>query len=562
MTTLCRSIEQYLSFIESPEAVVCREQKQLAAHIRKCFETEDIYVDEEQLQIYLGYQKYFPFKLFPWEKFIFALHNCTYWQDTGLPRWPILFCLSGRGTGKNGYLSFETFCYISPGNGIKEYDVDIFASSEDQAKTSFDDVYRVLENNKTKLSKFFTWTKELITCTKTSSRLRFRTSGSKTKDGGRPGAVVFDEYHTYENPKLINVAITGLGKKKHPRRSIFTTDGDIRDGELDKLKDKAKKILEGRAPDNGMLPFICKLDDISEIHDPSKWVKANPTLAHVGESEYADNLLSEIKLEYIDYADDPISHSAFATKRMNIPQGDKENEVTDFENLKIASRPLADLNNRVCVFGTDSASTTDFFAAGFMFLIDGEIHWLTHSWICKQSKDLHRIRFPYLDSEARGECTIVDAPEIPMELPAEWYLEIKQKYNLTVIAGAIDHFRYTLISKALSAVGFVPERKERGTIKGDLKLIRPSDIMMIAPSLCLEFARHKVVFGDNMLMRWYVNNAKKVVDKKGNITFEKIEPKSRKTDGFMAYVAARTLLSRLEAYDCESSDIIEGVWNY
>ncbi len=562
MTTLCKHVEQYLSFIESPEAVVCVEQKQLAAHVRKCFATEDIYIDEEQLETYLGYQKYFPFKLFLWEKFVFALHNCTYWRDTEQPRWPILFCLEGRGAGKNGYLGFESFCYISPGNGIKEYDVDIFASSEDQAKTSFDDVYEVLENNKTKLSKFFEWNKELITCIKTSSRLRFRTSSSKTKDGGRPGAVIFDEYHTYENPKLTNVAITGLGKKKHPRRSIFTTDGDVRDGELDKLKEKAKKILEGSAEDNGMLPFICKLDDISEIHDVNKWAKANPTLAHVGECEYADNLLAEMKLEYSDYVMDPISNSAFATKRMNMPQGDKEKEVTDFENLKAASRPFADLQNRACVFATDGASTTDFFAAGFMFLIDGEINWLSHSWICKQSKDLYRIRFPYKASEARGECTIVDGPEIPMELPAEWYLEIVKQYNLKVVAGAVDFYRHTLIGKTLSAVGFVPERRENGTIKGNLKLVRPSDIMMIAPSLCLEFARHKVVFGDNSLMRWYVNNTKKVIDKKGNISFEKIEPKSRKTDGFMAYAAARTLLYKLEPYDCERPDIIEGVWNY
>ena len=33
---------------------------------------------------------------------------------------------------------------------------------------------------------------------------------------------------------------------------------------------------------------------------------------------------------------------------------------------------------------------------------------------------------------------------------------------------------------------------------------------------------------------------KAVIDKKGNITYEKIEPRSRKTDGFMAMAAAIT----------------------
>lgn len=52
------------------------------------------------------------------------------------------------------------------------------------------------------------------------------------------------------------------------------------------------------------------------------------------------------------------------------------------------------------------------------------------------------------------------------------------------------------------------------------------------------FLNHKIRWGDNMLMRWYTNNATRILDKRGNITFGKIEPKTRKTDGFMALVAA------------------------
>ena len=44
-----------------------------------------------------------------------------------------------------------------------------------------------------------------------------------------------------------------------------------------------------------------------------------------------------------------------------------------------------------------------------------------------------------------------------------------------------------------------------------------------------------------MIMRWYTRNTKKVISKKyGNYEYGKIEEKSRKTDGFFAFVAAMT----------------------
>ena len=39
-------------------------------------------------------------------------------------------------------------------------------------------------------------------------------------------------------------------------------------------------------------------------------------------------------------------------------------------------------------------------------------------------------------------------------------------------------------------------------------------------------------------MRWFTNNTKLVPFLNGNYKYEKIEPRSRKTDGFMALVAA------------------------
>lgn len=359
MQMICNEIDTYIAFVRSGKAPVCKEQLALCDMVERCFKEEEIYVDEQQLKRYLNFEKYFPFKLLLWEKFIFALHNCTY-QAPGILRWPVLFAYVGRGAGKNGYLAFESFCWITPVNGVDEYHVDIFATSEQQARTSPDDVRSVLEKKRVKLEKYFYWNQEYIRNLKTNSEIRYHTSAPGTKDGGRPGAVVFDEYHAYQNYKLIGTAKTGLGKKAMPRQTIITTDGNIRGGPLDDMKARADEILNGKINDNGMLPFICKLDDAKEVNLPQMWPKANPSYL------YMPHLQQEIKMEYADYQRNPAANSDFVTKRMNMPQTFEDASVTDWKNIEAANELLPDLTGCSCVGAIDYAKTTDFVAAGLL----------------------------------------------------------------------------------------------------------------------------------------------------------------------------------------------------
>ena len=316
-------ILRYIKAVEQEAVPVCKEQKQLAALVRKAFAEEDIWCDDARLERYLTLQKFFPFQLLDWEIFCFALHNCVFRAD-GMPRWPDLFICVGRGAGKNGYLAFEDFALISHYHGIQRYDVDICANSEDQARTTFDDIYDILEDNKDRLERFFYWNKEKIINLKTKSVLRFRTSNAKTKDGGRPGKVDFDEVHEYEDYSNLDVFTTGLGKKPHPRRTFTTTNGKVRDGVLDDYLAQATEVLEGNMPDGGMLFFICKLDNKQEVHDERLWIKANPSLP------FRPDLLEEMRKEYADFQRGRKMTGAFMTKRMNSPESDVETAVTDF----------------------------------------------------------------------------------------------------------------------------------------------------------------------------------------------------------------------------------------
>lgn len=526
-TPIPAQVQEYIDIVEKGIQRTNNERKLLIALVKKAFAEETLLIDGEQIEKYLSYQKYFPFALFPWEVFVFILHNCVFKTD-GTPRWSDLFVLMGRGGGKNGYLSFEDFCLITETNGVAYYDIDICANSEEQAKTSFDEIYNILENPKwrKKFEKNFRWTKTEIQNKKTRSKIKYRTNNPKGKDGLRSGKVDFDEPHAYENWENINVFTTGLGKKPHPRRTYVSTNGDVREGPLDQLIEKSLKILNGEIPDNGFLPFICKLDSKEEVHDPDNWEKANPSLS------YLPTLKEQMKREYADYLLDPVINNAFMTKRMNIPEVRKDTAVASWENILKTNGEVPDMTNKSCVCGIDFSKTTDFVSAFLLFKKDEMFYGIHHSWFCTASNDKHRIKIPLNEMAERGLLTIVDDVEINPTLIAAWVEEQKYKYNIEKIA--IDSYRYSLLSRALRDVGFDANDKM-------VKLVRPSDIMLVQPKISSMFIGNKIIWGDDPLMRWYTNNAKLEPAPNNNFKYGKIEPKSRKTDGFMAFVAAVTI---------------------
>jgi len=517
----CPEITEWMRLVETGKVAACVEQHQLVAYVRKVFATEKLYIDRTRLADYMRFQGLFPFDLFPWEKFALALWLCVFRED-GNPRWPEELLLLGRGAGKNGYDAFASFCMLSNATGIQDYDVDICANTEDQAKTSFKDIWRVLESHSS-LRKSFAWSKTYIESKSTGSTLKYRTDNPKSKDGLRSGCVIFDEVHAYEDWSNINVFTTGLGKTDAPRILYSTTDGDVREGVLDALKKRTAKILSGDEPDNGLLPFICKLDSEDEVHDERMWEKPNPSL------RFRPSLLDEIKREYANYVTNPIANHAFMTKRMNLPVGRKDLEVTSWENILRTNREVPDLSGQSCVCGIDFARSTDFISAVLLFRKDGIYYVKHHSWWCTHSADAGLVKVPLIEWEKRGFITIVDDVEISPELVTSWIYDQSKVYSIEKIA--IDDYRHTMFQRFLRDIGYSCEDK-------NVYRVRPSDIMKVQPIINSAFATGSIIWGDDPPMRWYTRNTKLEPAPNNNFKYGKIEHHSRKTDGFMAYVDA------------------------
>lgn len=159
------------------------------------------------------------------------------------------------------------------------------------------------------------------------------------------------------------------------------------------------------------------------------------------------------------------------------------------------------------------------------------------------------MKAPYREWANQGLVTLVDDVSISPSLLTEYIAGIGTVANVRKFA--LDHFRWTLVSSAFKEIGVDAADKER------VKLIRPSDIMRIVPSIQEAFDREKFAWGNDPCLRWGTNNTKRVRASKsagsdtGNFYYAKIEAKSRKTDPFMALVAAMCVENILD--DSEGS---------
>ncbi|MEB7998914.1 terminase large subunit [Staphylococcus saprophyticus] len=516
-----KHVDEYIRLWKTGKILLNKERILLIAYLEKEVLTrDDLYFDEEQIENFIKFTERWYFPLQPFQKFIvpfvFLFENegdFLYYEQ--------FFITLGRGGGKNGLITALSNYFISYLHGVSNYDISVVANSEDQAKTSFEEAYNMIERND--LEDMFYLTKLVITDQETKSRFRFRTSNAGTKDGGREGCVIYDEVHRYEDSETVDVFSSGLGKVKWPREFFIGTDGYVREGFLDKMKERSMSLLNGDTPDDRIFPFICKLDDPLEVDDPTMWEKANPMFSEPM-SEYARGLFRKVKNQYNEMTFSPTKRQEFMTKRMNLPEVDLEKVVAPWEDILATNRPFPILENRQCIGGLDYASIKDFAAVGLLFRDGDDYIWKSHSFVRKGFLDSVKLKAPIHDWEKDGLLTIVDEPSINPYHIVRWFDTMRENYGLEKVIA--DNFRMDLLRPVFEEFGI------------EIEVIKnPRAIQsLLAPRIETMFANHNLVFDDNPLMRWYTNNVAVKIRPDGNKEYIKKDEIRRKTDGFQALV--------------------------
>ncbi|WP_436666784.1 terminase large subunit domain-containing protein [Latilactobacillus sakei] len=540
-------VTDYIKLYKTGKIKLNKERVMLIKYLEKYVLSDDsLYFDEKQINdcINFGNKWYFPIQ--PFQKFLISF-IFLYHKNNNRRYYKEFLWLMGRGAGKNGLISVVANFLISELNGIRNYNGSIIANSEEQAMTSVTEIKDVVCQSPT-LLKAFHATSTFIESRATNSMLKYRTSNGNTKDGLRDGFVIFDEVHQYPDNRNVKVHISGLGKKPNSRVFYIGSDGYVREGFLDNKKAIAMKVLNGEVKPDLMFPFICKLNDESQLDDPDNWELANPMLVKPL-TGYAIDLFEEIKEDYDALLIDPSGREEFVTKRMNLPLDDLERSVAPYEQIKATNRALPDLVGKECIGSVDFASVRDFIGCALTFKDKDTYPSLFHSYAMKpfvdkyygysrkDARDLKKVVAPIAEWVDRGDLEIMDGGTVDIDRIVQWFVDQRDDYLIKKIV--IDNYLAMTLRKKFEEAGF-----EVDVIK------RPTSIHpLLAPIVELGFEHNQFIWGDVPIMRWYTQNTLVKIDRQGNKTYEKKEDIRRKTDGFQAFLYTLYRIDEIEDID-------------
>lgn len=456
----------------------------------------------------------------PWQHFVVG--NMFGWvnKTTGVRRYRESLIFVAR---KNGKTELESGLadYMAGFDGENGPNVYFLANSQKQASLLYEGSRTMIQKSPW-LSDRFVPNRSEIRYPKTGGKILAMSAEKNNKDGENVHFAVFDEIHEYQDYSLINVMRNSRGTRKQPLIVYITTAGYVLDGPLVDMVDQGHDTLDNYDDDinNRTFYYLASLDDKEEVNDPKMWVKANPNIGLMQLADMITDFQNERRV--------PAQFADWLTKRFNIFSEVDELSYITPEILQKNTRhlDLEELRGRECVGGYDLSDTEDFTSACLEFpLDDGGVFILEHSWIpharYERDKNPERIR----KWEHDGEVTIIPGDYVDYSYVLDWFNEQAQKYDITIIR--YDPAKAIRLNKELEEAGFETDKVRQGffTLGGAMQNFK---------ELLLD---GKVVFNEQSMFKWYLNNVHLRQDRNDNWLPTKTS-QSRKIDGFAAALDA------------------------
>lgn len=197
----------------------------------------------------------------------------------------------------------------------------------------------------------------------TNSLLEVRPMSIPKLQGLRPKYSSVDEWLSCdirEDP--IGTIEQGASKMDDYLIIATSSEGTIRNGVGDSIKMELMKILKGEYINPHVSIWYYKLDDIAEVADPSKWVKANPNIGKIVSYE-----TYQLDVERMEQA--PSTRNDILAKRFGIPV---EGYTYFFSYEETKPFPHREYWQMPCAMGADLSRGDDFCAFTFLFPLSNQ----------------------------------------------------------------------------------------------------------------------------------------------------------------------------------------------
>ena len=305
-----------------------------------------------------------------------------------------------------------------------------------------------------------------------------------------------------------------------------SSEGTVRNGSGDTIKMELMEILRGDYVNPHVSIWFYKLDEIEEVNDPNKWMKANPNLGKTVTYE-----TYQLDVERAEKA--PAARNDILAKRFGIPMEGYTYFFTYEETLPMPRK--RDFWGMPCALGADLSQGDDFCAFTFMFpLRDGSFGVKTRNYITEKTlrKLPGAMRMKYDEFMAEGSLIVMSGTVLDLD---DVYDDLDN--HITDKNYDVRCFGYD----PYNARAFVERWESENGPFGIEKVIQGAKTESVPLGELKKLAEDKALLFDEELMCFTMGNCITLEDTNGNRKLlkkrydQKIDAVAAMMDAYVAY---------------------------
>lgn len=360
----------------------------------------------------------------------------------------------------------------------------------------------------------------------TGSLLEIRPMTINKLQGLRPKVSTVDEWLSGDIKEDVVGAIEQGASKLDDYLIVATSsEGTVRNAAGDSIKMELMNILKGEYINPHVSIWYYRLDDISEVGDPSTWLKANPNIGKTVSYE-----AYQLDVERAEKA--PATRNDILAKRFGIPLEGYTYFFSYEETLPHKKRTYWGMP---CSMGADLSKGDDFCAFTFLFpLTNGCFGIKTRSYITENTlmKLPVAMRLKYDEFINEGSLIVLDGVVLKMMEVYDDLDDYITKCEYNVLAFGFDPY---------NAKEFVDRWCQENGPYGVEKVIQGAKTESVPLGELKKLAEERMLLFDEEIMVFTMGNCITVEDTNGNRKLlkmhndQKIDNVAAMMDAYVAY---------------------------